>query len=88
MNKKPSTGRKSRWSGHITREGEQVNSARKAVTVKASPNAAWQMFTEQMGTWWSLAVRRCAIYKIGKAKSADVVIAPRIGDRQDTNELG
>ena len=32
------------------------NSVRKVVSVQAPPEVAWQVFTEQMGTWWPLAV--------------------------------
>lgn len=52
------------------------NSVRKVVSVHAPLMVAWQVFTEQMGTWWPLAV-----YKIGKAKAVDAVIEPRVGGR-------
>jgi uncharacterized protein YndB with AHSA1/START domain len=52
------------------------NSVRKVVSVQAPMMVAWQVFTEQMGTWWPLAV-----YKIGKAKAVDAVIEPRVGGR-------
>ena len=52
------------------------NSVRKVVSVQAPLMVAWQVFTEQMGTWWPLAV-----YKIGKAKAVDAVIEPRVGGR-------
>jgi uncharacterized protein YndB with AHSA1/START domain len=52
------------------------NSVRKVVTVQAPLMVAWQVFTEQMGAWWPLAV-----YKIGKAKAVDAVIEPRVGGR-------
>jgi hypothetical protein len=35
---------------------------------------AWRVFTEQMGTWWPLAV-----YKIGKTNAVDAIIEPRVG---------
>jgi uncharacterized protein YndB with AHSA1/START domain len=52
------------------------NSVRKVVKVQASPEIAWRVFTEKMGTWWPLAV-----YKIGKANAVDAVIEPFIGGR-------
>jgi uncharacterized protein YndB with AHSA1/START domain len=52
------------------------NSVRKVISVKAPRAIAWRVFTEQMGTWWPLAV-----YKIGKTNAVDAVIEPRIGGR-------
>jgi uncharacterized protein YndB with AHSA1/START domain len=53
-----------------------ANSVRKVVNVQAPPEVAWRVFTEKMGTWWSLAT-----HKIGKAKAVDAVIEPRVGGR-------
>jgi uncharacterized protein YndB with AHSA1/START domain len=58
------------------REGEQANSLRKVVSVKAPPEVAWRVFTEKMGTWWPLTT-----HKIGKAKAVDAVIEPGVGGR-------
>jgi uncharacterized protein YndB with AHSA1/START domain len=52
------------------------NSLRKVAMVQAPPAVAWRVFTEQMGTWWPLAV-----YKIGKANAVDAVMEPRVGGR-------
>ena len=52
------------------------NSVRKAIVVQASREIAWRVFTEQLDTWWPLAV-----YKIGKAAAVDVIIEPRVGGR-------
>jgi uncharacterized protein YndB with AHSA1/START domain len=52
------------------------NCVRKVVSVQAPREVAWRVFTEQMGTWWPLAM-----YKIGKAAAADAVIEPRAGGR-------
>ena len=52
------------------------NSVRKVVTVQAPSAVAWRVFTQQMGTWWPLA-----IYKIGKANAVDAVIEPHVGGR-------
>jgi uncharacterized protein YndB with AHSA1/START domain len=52
------------------------NTLRKAVSVKAPPEVAWQVFTEKMGTWWPLAT-----HKIGKANAVDAVMEPRAGGR-------
>src|SRR5262245_50209581 len=48
-------------------EGDQANSLRKVVIVKAPLEVAWRVFTEKMGTWWPLAT-----HKIGQAKAAGV----------------
>ena len=52
------------------------NSVRKVVKVLAPQELAWQVFTQQMGTWWPLAV-----YKIGRANAVDAIIEPRVGGR-------
>lgn len=52
------------------------NSVRKVLSVKAPPAVAWRVFTQQMGSWWPLAV-----YKIGKVNAVDAVIEPRVGGR-------
>lgn len=52
------------------------NSVRKIIRVKAPRDIAWRVFTEQMGTWWPLAV-----YKIGKVDAVDAIIEPRVGGR-------
>ena len=52
------------------------NSVRKAIVVQASREIAWKVFTEQLDTWWPLAV-----YKIGKATAVDAIIEPRVGGR-------
>jgi hypothetical protein len=59
-----------------TSENIDPNSLRKVAMVQAPPAVAWQVFTEQMGAWWPLAV-----YKIGKANAVDAVIEPRVGGR-------
>src|SRR5215470_13288047 len=52
------------------------NSVRKRMNADAPPAVAWRVFTEQMGSWWPLAV-----YKIGKANAVDAIIEPRVGGR-------
>ncbi len=56
--------------------GIDANSVRKVVNVQTSPEVAWRVFTEKMGTWWPLTT-----HKIGKAKAVDAVIEPRVGGR-------
>jgi uncharacterized protein YndB with AHSA1/START domain len=58
------------------REGDQANSLRKVVSVKAPPEVAWRVFTEEMGAWWPLAT-----HKIGNARAVDAVIEPLVGGR-------
>jgi uncharacterized protein YndB with AHSA1/START domain len=53
-----------------------ANSVHKLVNVAASPEVAWRVFTEKMGSWWPLAY-----YKIGKAHAVDAVMEPRVGGR-------
>jgi uncharacterized protein YndB with AHSA1/START domain len=52
------------------------NSVRKFVHVHAPQAIAWQVFTEQMGTWWPLAS-----YTIGAAKAVDAIVEPFVGGR-------
>ena len=52
------------------------NSVRKVLSVKAPPELAWRVFTQQLGAWWPLDN-----YKIGKAKAVDAVIEAREGGR-------
>ena len=60
----------------ITLNWTDPNSVRKVITVNAPQALAWQVFTEQMGSWWPLAV-----YKIGQANAVDAIIEPRVGGR-------
>jgi len=46
------------------------------VQVRATPEVAWRVFTEKMGSWWPLAN-----YKIGRANAVDAVIEPFVGGR-------
>jgi uncharacterized protein YndB with AHSA1/START domain len=57
-------------------QGDQMNSLRKIVTVKAPREVAWRVFTEKIGSWWPLAT-----HKIGKAKAVGAVIEPHVGGR-------
>lgn len=52
------------------------NSVRKTIKVGAPQELAWHVFTQQIGTWWPLAV-----YKIGKANAVDAVIETKVGGR-------
>lgn len=52
------------------------NSVCKVLNVKAPPEVAWRVFTEQMGAWWPLAT-----HKIGASRAVDAVIEPRVGGR-------
>lgn len=61
---------------HSRSGGFDPNSIRKVVDVEAPQQIAWQVFTEQMGTWWPLAM-----YKIGKSNAVDAIIEPRVGGR-------
>jgi uncharacterized protein YndB with AHSA1/START domain len=56
--------------------GFDPNSVRKVVNVEAPQSVAWDVFTQQMGSWWPLAV-----YKIGSANAVDAVMEPRVGGR-------
>jgi uncharacterized protein YndB with AHSA1/START domain len=48
----------------------------KTIVVTASAERAFQVFTEEMSTWWPLAS-----HKIGKAEAKSVVIEPFVGGR-------
>jgi len=60
----------------IASSGTDRNSVRKVISVQAPLDVAWLVFTEQMGTWWPLAM-----YKIGKANAVDAIIEARVGGR-------
>lgn len=60
----------------ITVNNADPNSVRKRVIVDAPRDVAWKVFTEEMGSWWPLAV-----YKIGRANAVDAIIEPRVGGR-------
>lgn len=53
----------------------QALSVTKTVTVNASPERAFTVFTEKFFTWWPKS------HHIGKADLADAVIEPRVGGR-------
>src|SRR5262249_24481149 len=58
------------------RESDQANCLRKVVSVNASPEVSWRVFTEKMSTWWPLTT-----HKIGKANAVEAVMEPRVGGR-------
>lgn len=49
---------------------------RKSITVQASVDRAFKVFTQQMSTWWPLAT-----HKIGKADAKEAIMEPRVGGR-------
>src|SRR5688572_32818321 len=49
---------------------------RKTIVVAASAERAFQVFTEEMSTWWPLASKH-----IGKADATSVVMEPFVGGR-------
>jgi uncharacterized protein YndB with AHSA1/START domain len=48
---------------------------RKTITVAASQQRAFEVFTAQFGTWWPKE------YSIGEAEMADFVLEPKVGGR-------
>lgn len=48
---------------------------RKTITVAASQQRAFEVFTAQLGTWWPKE------YSIGAADMADFVLEPKVGGR-------
>jgi uncharacterized protein YndB with AHSA1/START domain len=48
---------------------------RRTITVAASQERAFQVFTEELGTWWPKQ------YSIGEADMADFVLERRVGGR-------
>lgn len=47
---------------------------KKSITVSATPERAFKVFTEQMSTWWPLAT-----HKIGKTDATSAIIEPKVG---------
>lgn len=58
-----------------TTEGS-ATSVRKVLTVAATPELAWRVFTSQMGRWWPLTS-----HKIGRVPAVDAVVEPHVGGR-------
>ncbi len=57
--------------------GSRTDAAiRKTIVVAASAERAFQVFTEEMSTWWPLASKH-----IGKADAKSVVMEPFVGGR-------
>jgi uncharacterized protein YndB with AHSA1/START domain len=52
------------------------NAVHKTITVAASRETAFRVFTEGMSTWWPLAS-----HHIGKVDAKEVVVEPRLGGR-------
>jgi uncharacterized protein YndB with AHSA1/START domain len=48
---------------------------RQTITVAASQQRAFEVFTAQLGTWWPKE------FHIGKAEMADFVVEPKVGGR-------
>lgn len=60
----------------MIKQADQAGVAvRKTITVRASRERAFAVFTERFGTWWP------AEHHIGEADLADAVIEPRVGGR-------
>jgi uncharacterized protein YndB with AHSA1/START domain len=59
----------------MTQRTQQNVAVTKTVTVKASRERAFRVFTEQFFSWWP------ASHHIGKAELADAIIEPRAGGR-------
>jgi uncharacterized protein YndB with AHSA1/START domain len=60
-----------------TAPGSQADAPlRKTIVVAASAERAFQVFTEEMSTWWPLASKH-----IGKADAKSVVMEPFVGGR-------
>jgi uncharacterized protein YndB with AHSA1/START domain len=54
---------------------ETKDAVRQTITVPATPDRAFRVFTEQFGLWWPRE------YSIGKTEMADFVVEPRVGGR-------
>jgi uncharacterized protein YndB with AHSA1/START domain len=59
----------------MSQQIEAKDAVRRTVTVAASPERAFQVFTEQFGTWWPKE------YHIGTVEMADFVVEPKVGGR-------
>jgi uncharacterized protein YndB with AHSA1/START domain len=59
----------------MSQQVDTQDAVRKAITVAASPERAFRVFTEQFGVWWPKE------YSIGAADMVDMVVEPRVGGR-------
>ena len=49
---------------------------KKTIHVEASPELAFRVFTQQLGSWWPLKT-----HHISKVDAADAILEPRVGGR-------
>ena len=61
---------------------EAPAAVRKSVTVEATPERAWEVFTERIGAWWPLATFRI------RADVETAVLEPREGGRIYERQAG
>lgn len=59
----------------MSQQAAATDVVRRTVTVSASQERAFQVFTEEFGTWWPRE------YSIGTADMADFVLEPKAGGR-------
>jgi uncharacterized protein YndB with AHSA1/START domain len=59
----------------MTQPAEVKDAVRKSIVVSATPEQAFKVFTEQLGTWWPRE------YSIGAVDMADFVVEPMVGGR-------
>jgi uncharacterized protein YndB with AHSA1/START domain len=59
----------------MSQSAATTEAVRRTITVAASQEKAFQVFTEQFGTWWPKE------YSIGDADMADFILEPKVGGR-------
>lgn len=59
----------------MTQQVQIKDAVRRTITVAATTERSFQVFTEQFGTWWPKE------YSIGEAEQADFILEPKVGGR-------
>jgi uncharacterized protein YndB with AHSA1/START domain len=65
----------------VTEEAALMEPVRLGITVSASPETAFRVFTEGMGGWWPLELHSIGVEEDGSGTPETVVVEGRLGGR-------